>query len=26
MAKWRFEKDRPRKGVKKTFIFSPSAP
>ncbi|HHY7901682.1 TPA: TonB family protein, partial [Escherichia coli] len=24
--KWRFEKDRPRKGVKKTFIFSPSAP
>ena len=26
MAKWRFEKDRPCKGVKKTFIFSPSAP
>ncbi|HHY1930662.1 TPA: TonB family protein, partial [Escherichia coli] len=26
MAKWRFEKDRPRKGVKKTFIFSPSVP
>ncbi|HAY3806818.1 TPA: TonB family protein, partial [Escherichia coli] len=25
MAKWRFEKDRPCKGVKKTFIFSPSA-
>ncbi|MGT7516480.1 TonB family protein, partial [Escherichia coli] len=24
MAKWRFEKDRPCKGVKKTFIFSPS--
>ncbi|EJN4324205.1 TonB family protein [Escherichia coli] len=26
MAKWRFEKDMPRKGVKKKFIFSPSAP
>ncbi|MCW3185350.1 TonB family protein [Escherichia coli] len=26
MAKWRFEKGKPRKGMKKTFIFSPSAP
>ena len=26
MAKWRFEEGKPRKGVKKTFIFSPSAP
>ena len=26
MAKWRFEEGKPRKGVNKTFIFSPSAP
>ncbi len=26
MAKWRFEKNNPRKGVRKRFVFSPSQP